>query len=157
MNRAFKNSHNHQRFVEFKESKFYSTDFVSSHLKFLNVYDMNENLVGEFAHFTEAAKKINKWITPDNNVLSCGELIVNLVDLCKSNDGVFLDAYIDDIFKPNPTLTAKRIFRYKMTMGKTLRGKRGALYSGGIECLYNLEAVGDVGTFHSFEQLLIEH
>ena len=151
-NYDLKNSSRHPRMIEFKDSKFYAQDFERKSFRFLTVYDKEENILFEFAHLW-----INHtghyWINPADKWFTCGQVIYFLVDACKKHGELILDMYIDDIFKPNPSLKRKQIFRYRMTMSEKTRGRKGGSYIGGIEQLYNLEAVSDMKSFYEFTQL----
>lgn len=151
-NKDLKDSSQHCRMIEFKESKFYTEDFEKKSFRFLTVYDKSENLVLEFAHLW-VNNVGHYWTTPANDWLTCGNVITALVEACQKYGELILDMYVDDVFKSYPSISRKQIFRYRMTMGKKTRGRKGGSYIGGIEQLYNLEAVSDVKSFHELSQL----
>jgi len=155
INLDFKDSNKHSRLVEFHESKFYYDDFVNKHFTFLTAYDDKENIILEFAHILNEFNG-RMWITPSNDCITCGSLISSLVESCKKYDKILIDLYVDDIFKPSPSLQAKRIFRYSMTMGTVTRKMKGGNHKHGVEQLYNLDAVSDMKCFHDFNQMMNE-
>lgn len=156
INLDFKDSSKHTRFVEFRESKFYANDFKSWYLKYLTIYDESHDVLYELAHVVDKGNN-HRWITSNDEILRCTDVVSLLVESCKEHGELYLDVYIEDIFKPNPSLTSKRIFTYRMTMGKTVQGNRGGSHKGGLEQLYNLESISAVDTFSSVSQLMAEH
>jgi len=154
-NLDYKDSNKHARLVEFHESKFYSADFMSLHYTFINVYDTSENILLEFAHIVDEFKG-RKWMTSNGDCINCSTLISSLVDSCKEHNGIFIDVYVNDIFKSSPSLQGKRIFRYKMSMSNVMRTRIGGNHEGGVELLYNLDAVSDMKCFYDFNQMMNE-
>lgn len=146
----------HPRLVEFQDSKFYSDDFTRLDFKFLTAYDMDMNILHEYAHIAKAGYH-NFWVRPDSEIITTGTMINELVEECKKHNEILLDVYIDDAFKPNPTLKRKCIFGYKMSMSDATKKTWGGNRNGSwIEQLYNLEAVDDIHSFHSLSQVIPE-
>lgn len=145
----------HPRLVEFQDSKFYTSDFERLDFKFLTSYDMGLNVLQEYAHISERKYK-HLWVRPDSEIITAGTMISELVMECKKHNEILLDVYVDDAFKPNPTLKRKSIFCYKMSMSDATKKTWGRGKKAWIEQLYNLEAVDDIHSFHSLSQVIPE-
>ena len=145
----------HPRLVEFQDSKFYNRDFNRLDFKFLTSYDMSLHILHEYAHIPKTGYH-NFWVRPDSEVITTGTMISELVTVCKEHGEILLDVYVDDAFKPNPTLKRKSIFCYKMSMSDATKKTWGRGKKGWIEQLYNLEAVDDIHSFYSLSQVIPE-
>ena len=145
----------HPRLIEFQDAKFYNRDFNRLDFKFLTAYDMNRNILQEYAHIAKTGYH-NFWVRPNSEIITTGTMIEELVAECKKHNEILLDVYIDDAFKPNPTLKRKCIFGYKMSMSDATKKTWSRGKKGWIEQLYNLEAVDDIHSFHSLSQVIPE-
>ena len=143
----------HPRLVEFQDSKFYSHDFYRLDFKFLTSYDMGLNVLHEYAHISETGCN-HLWARPNSEIITIGTMISELVTECKKHGEILLDVYVDDAFKPNPTLKRKSIFSYKMSMSDATKKTWERGKKAWIEQLYNLEAVDDIHSFHSLSQVI---
>ena len=155
-NRDFINSVKHPRFVEFTNSKFYAEDFRSNYYQFLTVYDTSGEILAEYAHIVEMNKKNNyNWIKRSGEVIRCGELIKDLSAFIFAFNDVFIDLYVEDIYKSSPSLRGKRVFMYRLTSSDaTKKTWGGNTRESKIERLYNLECVDDISAFTKLGQVI---
>lgn len=138
------------RLPEFQEGKLYSTDLNNPKFKFLTVYDLSENVLLEYAKYST-----NVWVTPAGQEIKNGGVIEELVTVCRSENAVLLDLYVEDFFKNHSTTRVKRVFRYHMSMtDRTRKGRGGNARNARVDYFYNLEAVDDVRALESLEQVI---
>jgi len=154
------------RLMEFENSTFYHKDFESHYLKFLTLSDTEGNTLQEYAHLLPSEKHTrNKWGKPDSTVLTIGQMITEILEECQNHGEIYLNLYVNDFFKPNPSLSRKCTFRYRLSIGEGTKLRKGGNkradrrninnVSGIVIPLCNLEALESTEGFHSVNQLAI--
>lgn len=142
------------RLIEFTNSKFYSTDFLSPYIKFVTVFDKNGKILYEYAHLAKIeGYNQNCWATPDNHVFGGKAMIETMVDACFENNGIVIEIAVDDIYTSNKSLSVKRAFQYLMTPSKATKTTWCRYEHKHVERLYNVEPIDDIKCFHSIRQL----
>lgn len=138
------------RLPEFQEGKLYARDLDNPNFKFITVYDLAENVLLEYANVGRYL-----WITPDGRELKNGGIVEELITVCRSENSIYIDLYVNDFFKNHVATTVKRVFRYHMSMTDRIRKGRGGNYhKSRVDYFYNLEAIDDVRALENLEQVI---
>ncbi|MCQ2355397.1 MAG: hypothetical protein MJ102_09960, partial [Clostridia bacterium] len=90
----------------------------------------------------------------NGEVITVGVLLGEIVEDCLPRSEIYLDLYISDVFKPNPSLRANRIFRYKMSRRVKQESLGVTVKKQFVEQLYTVERVDDIHSFRSFSQII---
>lgn len=125
---------NYPRLIEFENSHFLFRDFEQHNMDFITAGGL------EFARVNQ-----RRWVTPDKEVITHGEVIKRIYALC--NPEILIDIYTTDTNPAYPRLMRlKKVFTYRLSVN-TPATKR-------LKATYDLECLDDVKVLHSLEQAM---
>jgi hypothetical protein len=119
--------------------------------RFLTFYDLYGEILKEYAHIN-----VHKWTTPDGDIVTNGGILQDIDILCK--DGLYIDLYVRDIFKPNSSLKINRVYRYLLIPTNEIKKFRGGFGNSRwkFRRLYDLKPMDDVTAIFSLGQVIPE-